>query len=166
MSEHDLVVSDGCAVINECDNDFGDIHTFEQSEQPILPPSKRIHPQQISHLTPDQKCELLSLLDKFASCFSDDPGLCTLAQHELNLLAGFVPKRLKAYRVPERLKPLVSKEKRHLLELGIIRPSNSDTLVVVLKGPGGRDGIRLAVDYSYVNKFTRNDPFPVHRRNN
>ena len=34
-------------------------------------------------------------------------------------------------------------------------------LVVVLKGPGGKDGIRLAVDYSYVNKFTRNYPFPV-----
>ena len=34
-------------------------------------------------------------------------------------------------------------------------------LVVVLKGPGRRDGIRLAVNYSYVNSFTRNDPFPV-----
>jgi len=51
-----------------------------------------------------------------------------------------------------------------MLDLGIIRPSNSEMvspLVVVLKGPGGRDGIRLAVDYSYVNKFTQNDPFPV-----
>jgi len=34
-------------------------------------------------------------------------------------------------------------------------------LVVVLKGPGGRDGICLTVDYSYVNSFTHNDPFPV-----
>ena len=34
-------------------------------------------------------------------------------------------------------------------------------LVVILKGRDGRDGIRLAVDYSYVNKYTRNDPFPV-----
>ena len=33
--------------------------------------------------------------------------------------------------------------------------------MVVLKGPGGCDGIRLAVDYSYLNKFTRNDPYPV-----
>jgi len=34
-------------------------------------------------------------------------------------------------------------------------------LVVVLKGPEGRDGIRLAVDYSYLNSFTRHDPYPV-----
>ena len=34
-------------------------------------------------------------------------------------------------------------------------------LVVVLKGKGGEGGIRPAVDYSYINKFTRNDPFPV-----
>ena len=129
-----------------------------------LHPAKKIDPHQISHLTPDEQRDLLCLLDRFSSCFSDDPGLCTLVQHEINLLPGFVPKRLKAYRVPERLKSQVSEEIQHLLELGVIRPSNSDMvspLVVVLKGPGGRDGIRLAVDYSYVNKFTRNDPFPV-----
>ena len=161
----DSLVCDGCAVINDCDSDFGDVHTFEQSEsKSISPPSQKIDPHQISHLQPDEQRDLLCLLDRFSSCFSDDPGLCTLVQHEINLLPGFVPKRLKAYRVPERLKSQVSEEIQHLLELGVIRPSNSDMvspLVVVLKGPGGRDGIRLAVDYSYVNRFTRNDPFPV-----
>ena len=34
-------------------------------------------------------------------------------------------------------------------------------LVVGLKGPGGCDGIRLAVDYLCVNKFTCSDPYPV-----
>ena len=51
-----------------------------------------------------------------------------------------------------------------MLELGIIRPSNSDMvspLVVVLKGPDGKGGLRLAVDYTYLNSFTRYDPFPV-----
>ena len=51
-----------------------------------------------------------------------------------------------------------------MLELGIITPSNGDMvspLVVVQKGPRGQDGIRLAVDYSYLNSFTRHDPFPV-----
>ena len=32
-------------------------------------------------------------------------------------------------------------------------------LVCVLKGRDGRDGIRLAVDYRYVNRFTRGDVF-------
>ena len=66
--------------------------------------------------------------------------------------------------MPERLKPQVSREIKRLVDLGIIRPSTSEMvspLVVVLKGKDGRDGIRLAVDYSYINKFTRNDPYPV-----
>ena len=31
----------------------------------------------------------------------------------------------------------------------------------VLKGKNGCDGVRLAVDYRYVNKFTRGDAFPI-----
>jgi len=31
----------------------------------------------------------------------------------------------------------------------------------VLKGRGGRDGVRLAVDYRHVNRFTRGDAFPL-----
>jgi len=30
-----------------------------------------------------------------------------------------------------------------------------------LKGKDGRDGIRPAVDYRYVNRFTRGDAFPL-----
>ena len=83
----DLLVCDGCAVINDCDSDFGDVHTFEQSEsKAISPPSQKIDPHQISHLTPDEQRDLLCLLDRFSSCFSDDPGLCTLVRHEINLL--------------------------------------------------------------------------------
>jgi len=33
--------------------------------------------------------------------------------------------------------------------------------VCVLKGRDGRDGVRLAVDYRYVNRFTRGDAFPL-----
>ena len=34
-------------------------------------------------------------------------------------------------------------------------------LVCVLKGPGGRDGVRLAVDFRFVNAHTIPDVFPV-----
>jgi len=155
----------GCAVISDADSDFGEVQTFQQSEtKPDLLPSQKITSEQVAHLSAEERHQLLQLLDKYAECFSDHPGLCTLAHHEINLMPEFKPKRLKAYRVPEQLKAQVSSEIQHLLDRGIIRPSNSDMvspLVVVLKGPGGRDGIRLAVDYSYVNRFTRNDPFPV-----
>jgi len=47
-----------------------------------------------------------------------------------------------------------------MLEIGIIRPSQSpmaSPLVCVLKGRDGRDGVHLKVDYRYVNRFTRDD---------
>ena len=37
--------------------------------------------------------------------FSDKPGLCTMVTHEINVTSDFKPKRLRAYRVPESLKP-------------------------------------------------------------
>jgi len=118
-------VSNGCAVVNDSDADFGDIQTFEQCEQePYLLPSQKIYPQQIAHLSSTERHDLLELRDKYPECFTDDPGLCTLVYHEINLLPEFRPKRLRAYRVPERLKPKVAEEIQHLLDLGIIRPSN------------------------------------------
>ena len=51
-----------------------------------------------------------------------------------------------------------------MLASGIIQESNSpmaSPLVCVLKGKGGCDGIRLAVDYRYLNSCTVVDAFPV-----
>ena len=47
---------------------------------------------------------------------------------------------------------------------GIIRPSNtpmSSPVVCILKGPSGRDGVRLAVDFRYVNRYSVSDAFPI-----
>jgi len=47
-----------------------------------------------------------------------------------------------------------------MLRNGIIRPSQSpqaSPLVCVLKGKGGCDGVRLVIDYRYVNRFTQPD---------
>ena len=67
-----------------------------KSEQNMLP-GQKIDMKQIVHLSASQQSDLLRLLDKYPQCFSDDPGFCNLAQHEINLLPGFKPKRLKAY---------------------------------------------------------------------
>ena len=47
---------------------------------------------------------------------------------------------------------------------GIIRDSMSpmaSPLVCVLKGKNGCDGVRLVIDYRYVNQFTVNDAFRI-----
>ena len=72
------------------------------------------------------------------------------------------PCGIAAYRVPEKLKPEVDRQIEEMLRNGIIRPSQSpmaSPLVCVLKGKEGCDGIRLAIDYRYVNRFTRDDAY-------
>ena len=76
----------------------------------------------------------------------------------------FKPKRLKAYRVPELLKPEVARQLQELLDLGFICPSKSEMaspIVCVLKGRNGEGGVRLCCDYRYLNKFTRGDCYPT-----
>jgi len=157
-----------CAVIYDEDDGFGDVQTVPNNLNPPINhelPSAKIDPDAIKHLSRKQQTELLSLLDEFASCFSEVPGYTDVVTHQIVLLEGFRPKRLPAYRVPERLKPEVSRQIKEMLDNGIIRPSTSpmaSPLVCVLKGRDGCDGVRLAVDYRYVNKYTQNDSYPMN----
>jgi len=52
--------------------------------------------------------------------FVEKPGLCKLGEHEINVTPDFKPKRLKAYRVRELLKPEVACQLQELLDLGLI----------------------------------------------
>jgi len=85
-------------------------------------------------------------------------------QLEINVSADFKPKRLRAYRVPENLKPMVESQINELLKLGIIKPSKSEMgspIVCVLKGKDGKDGVKIAVDYRYLNKCCEGDAYPM-----
>jgi transposase InsO family protein len=170
----DLTVSenisvDTCAIVYENDADFGPIEVIETSitdsmNGDELPPSKRIDSGKLSHLSKRQQQELLALLDKYSECFSETPGFCNLVEHEINVTQDFKPKRLRAYKVPEKLKAEVDRQIQELLRLGFIRPSKSEMaspLVCIKKGKDGQDGVRLAVDYRYVNKYTIGDAFPM-----
>jgi len=129
-----------------------------------LLPSQKIDPDKLKHLSAQQKKELLSVLDKYPECFSDKPGLCTMVTHELNVTSDFKPKRLRAYRVPESLKPEVEKQIQEMLQMGIIKPQKSEMaspIVCVLKGKDGKDGVRIAIDCRYLNKFCLGDAYPT-----
>ena len=66
----------------------------------------------------------------------------------------FKSKRLKRYHVPEKLKPDVETQINSILQQGIISRSTSpmaSPLVCVLKGPGGKDGVRIVCDFRYLN---------------
>jgi len=72
-------------------------------------------------------------------------------------MRSFKPKRMRAYKVPERSQPEVERQLKEMLAHGIFRESNSpmaSPLVCVLNGKGGCDGVRLAVDYRYNNLYS------------
>ena len=61
-----------------------------------------------SHLGREEQAELLAVLDRYPECFSDVPGLMGVVARSVPLVLGFGPKCLHAYRVRERLKPVVA----------------------------------------------------------
>jgi len=79
---------------------------------------------------------LLQLLDKYADRFSEIPRLKTRAEHCVELMPGFKPKRMRAYTVRQKLQPAVERQLQEMLANGIIRESMTSTaspLVCVLK---------------------------------
>jgi len=67
-----------------------------------------------------------------------------MVEHKIKLSGDFKPMRLRAYKVPELLKPAVDQQIQEMLELGIIVPSDSEMaspLICVLKGPKGQNGV-------------------------
>ena len=121
-------------------------------------PSVNVDRSKVEHLDPEQQGELLALLDEFAECFSDKPGLCRVAEHQIRVTGDFQPKRMRPYRVPEAMKPEVERQIKELLDAGLIVRSDSpmaSPLVCVAKKQGG---VRLAC---YVNSFTVAYVFPL-----
>ena len=167
--QHITAVVATCALIREEDTDFGEIQSYdphgdEKLVGGIQLPSPRIDPASLSHLSDSERQQLLTVLDKYPDVFCDEPGLYTGVEHSIPVDSEFRPKRMREYKIPEKIKPQVFDQIQQLLAKGIIRRSNSpmvSPLVCILKGPGGRDGVRLAVDFRYLNAHTVSDAFPI-----
>jgi len=114
----------GCAVVNDNDADFGRVVTPANVVVSDLP-STRIEAAKIENLDAQQSQQLLQLLDEFADRFSDKPGLCDAAVHRIQTTSDFVPRQMRPYRVPDKFKPEVDRQIAELLEMGLIRPSDS-----------------------------------------
>ena len=124
-------------------------------------PSVRVDPEKLSHLDEGQRAELVEVLDEFAACFSDKPELCDVVSHRIVTTPDFVPKQMKAYRVPIAFRADVNRQIRELLDMGLIRPSVSpmaSPIVCVAKKSGG---VRIACDYRCLNSFTVGDAYPM-----
>jgi len=77
-----------CNTISENDVDVGRELVPMTVENDVLP-SENVSHSKIEHLNHEQQCELLALIDEFAACFSDKPGLCRVAEHQIRVTGDF-----------------------------------------------------------------------------
>ena len=147
-------------VIADKDVEFGRVLTPVPVVTSVLP-SRRVDQDQLAHLDVSERAQLCQLLDEFADCFVDKPGLCDVVTHRIQTTPEFVPRQVRPYRVPAVFKEEVDRQIADLLSMGLIRRSESpmaSPIVCVAKKDGG---VRIACDYRYLNSFTVGDAFPM-----
>ena len=105
---------DQVGVIFDNERQFGDLQTCPSSDDFEPMSDDRFDKLNLSHLTPSQKTELLSLLREFSDIFNDKPAHCNLIEHKITLVENAQPRRLRPYKIPDGLKAEISRKSRTL----------------------------------------------------
>ena len=115
----------------------------------------------------DQKQKISDLLSEYSDVFSDKPSITNAAVHRIETCEER-PIRCTPYRIPHSLKEKFKGELDEMLQLDIVKKSNSEwasPVVIVPKkdADGNQTGIRVCIDYRKVNAVTRFDAYPLPR---
>jgi hypothetical protein len=108
--------------------------------------------------------DLQGIIDKNSKVFEDIPKGLPPTQnhdHDIHLIPGSVPLNIGPYRYPYAHKSEIECMVEEMLEVGIIRPSQSSysaSVVMVFKKHGSW---RMCPDYREINKITIKDKFPI-----
>ncbi|GFW48288.1 retrovirus-related Pol polyprotein from transposon 297 [Trichonephila clavipes] len=103
---------------------------------------------------------LRELLNKYSKCFSNNPGLTNLVEHEIQLVSD-QPVRTKPYRMSHRQNEILKNEINRMLKLGIIEVGESDYMSpMILVEVAGKEP-RPCIDYRKLNGFIRTEYFPL-----
>ncbi|GFW61255.1 retrovirus-related Pol polyprotein from transposon 297 [Trichonephila clavipes] len=112
------------------------------------------------HLHDKQMDRLRELLNKYSKCFSNNPGLTNLVEHEIQLVSD-QPVRTKPYRMSHRQNEILKNEINRMLKLGIIEVGESDYMSpMILAEVAGKEP-RPCIDYRKLNGIIRTEYFPL-----
>lgn len=81
--------------------------------------------------------------------------------HEITLVSGAKPFKLKPYRYPHSQKTEIENQVQEMLQSGIIKPSNSPYASHVILVRKKDNTWRFCVDYRHLNNITVKDRFPI-----
>ncbi|CAM4561587.1 unnamed protein product [Lepidochelys kempii] len=107
-----------------------------------------------------QRQQIQELCTSYTPTFSATPGLTERAYHSIDT-GNAHPIRVHPYRVSPQAKTAIEWEIQDMLQMGVIRPSESAwaSPVVLVPKPDGE--IRFCVDYRKLNAVTRPDNYPM-----
>ena len=111
-------------------------------------------------LNEEERKVVKNVINNYSDIFSNLPGTTQLIQHKV-ILTSQDPIRSKPYPTPYSIRESLKSDIQDMLEMGVIRESNSPyaSPVVIVKKPDGTN--RICVDYRKLNKITIFDPEPM-----
>lgn len=118
---------------------------------------------ELGHLNFVERNKIQDLILKFSDVFARDSYELEgtdLLEHEIHL-TDEKPIRLRPYKVPHAMKPILEEQVFELLESGVIRKSSSSygfPVVLIKKNDGS---FRFCVDFRKLNDVTRKDNYPL-----
>ena len=118
--------------------------------------------EKLSHFTPSQTSQLMSLLQKYPSVFDDSPGQTNLTYHDIDV-GDSKPVKLPPYRVHPSRHQAMQDEIQYMLDRGLITPCISEWSSPVTLVPKPDGSFRFCVDYRKVNSLTKADTYPLPR---
>ena len=141
-----------CGVIADKDVEFGRVLTHVPVVTSVLP-SRRVDQDKLAHLDVSERVQLCQLLDEFADCFVDKPGLCDVVTHQIQTTPEDVPRQVCPCRVPAVSKGEVDRQIAELLSIRLIRRSETDSPITI--PVADKDGsVCTACDCCCRNFFT------------
>jgi hypothetical protein len=108
---------------------------------------------------------LQGIIDKNSKVFEDIPkGLPPTRNHdhEIHLIPGSVPPKIRPYRYPYTQKSEIEHMVEEMLEVGIIRTSQSSYSAPVVMVFKKDSSWHMCPDYRDLNKIIIKDKFPIH----
>ena len=115
-------------------------------------------------LTDDQQRSVLLAVEGNAEVFSSTPGQIKNLRYSIKVKDHVKPIASLPYKIPFSLKEAVKLELDKMLELGIIRKSNSPWASPVVVVTNTDKTLRLTVDYRKVNPHVNVDNYPMPDR--
>lgn len=132
----------------------------EEIEEQYLPGRQGNSQLSLEHLEDEQRQELLQCLP--AQLFMETPGRTGVIHHHITLKDP-KPIRQPAYRVPERLLPVMKEELETMQSLGVIEPSSSEWSNPIVLVPKKDGSLRFCLDFRKLNSVSKFDPYPMPR---